>query len=291
MTRRQSFLERILGGESQQARDQRERENRNVEAHVRRHAQRQADLERARAEREQAKADQEQAQARLRADLRDQNESLQFHLRRLTAVLHDREHGLATTPDILGAAFRHGGEAAFTRAVQDDLCASPYPPCLPTRTTVLGYRPESRELVIDRELPRNSVIPPEQEYRIAAGKVLPVPRPIAEIRHLYTQLITRLALRSVSEAFALTPPALVDSVVLNGRVATVDRATGRASHPPLVSVLFGREGFEKLHLDAPGLDPEMCLRSQKALISPNPYELVPLEILLSDDAERYRTIA
>jgi restriction system protein len=291
MARRKSFLERMLGGESQQAKDQRERENRNVEAHVLRQAERRANLERLRVEGEQAKSDQEQVQARLAADLRDQNECLRFHLRRLTDVLRDREQGLATTPEMHAAAFRHSGPAAFVQAVQNDLCASPYPPSLPARTTVLGYRPDARELVIERELPRDSVVPPEQEYRVVKGQILPVPRKTAEVHHLYGQLLARIALRTIAEAFALTPPALVDSVVLNGRVTAADRATGQPIHPHLLSVQFDREVFEEIHLDAPALDPELCLWRNNALISPRPYDLVPVTPLLYYDLERYRTIA
>jgi restriction system protein len=291
MARRKSFLDRMLGGESQQARDQRERESRNVEAHVLRQAQRRADLERLRVKDDQARTDQEQAQARLAADLRDQNECLEFHLRRLTDVLRDREQGLATTSEMHAAAFRHRGAAAFVQAVQDGLCASPYPPSLPARTTVLGYRPDARELIIERELPRVSVVPPEQEYRVVKGRILPVPRNPAEVRHLYGQLLARIALRTIAEAFALTPPGLVASVVLDGRVTAVDQATGRPTHPHLLSVQFDREAFEEIHLDAPALDPELCLRGNNAQISPHPYDLVPVTPLLHHDLERHDTIA
>ena len=287
MVRRKSFLERVLGTESQA----REQEKRNVRAHLLRHARRKAALDRVGAEREQAKAGQEQVQARLTVDLRDQNESLQFHLRRLADVLRDREPGLATTPDIMAAAFRHGGEAAFTRAVQDHLSASPYPSYLLTRTTVLAYRAGARELVIERELPRNSVIPPEQGYRIVKSTILPVPRKAAEVRHLYEQLLARVALRTVAETFALTPPALVDRVVLNGRVTTVDQATGQAVQHHLLNVQFGRERFEDLNLDTPDLDAELCLRRHNALISPDPYDLVPIKPLRDEDPEYDGTVA
>ena len=291
MARRKSFLERMLGTESQQARDQRERENRNVEAHVLRQAQLRENLERRRLEAERAKSDQEQVQARLTADLRDQNESLQFHLRRLTGVLRDRDQGLATTPEMHAAAFRHGGTAAFVEAVQDDLRASPYPPSLSARTTVLGYRSDARELIVERELPRTSVIPPEQEYRIVKGRILPAPRKAAERQQLYGQLLARIALRTLAEAFALTPPGLVDSVLLNGRVTAMDQATGRPVHPYLLSARFDRNAFEKIHLDAAALDPELCLRRNNARLSPHPDDLVPIQPLLPYDLERSPWVA
>jgi restriction system protein len=298
MARRKSFLERMLGGESQQVRELREQEFRNIQAHAARQAQRKkAEQEHAHVPPKpspQAPLAPQPAQVpidpRLAADLRDLNECLQFHLQRLTDVLHDREHGSAATTQALVAAFRGGGAEQFAYAVQDQLSASPCPPCLPARTTVLTYWSDARQVIIERELPRTSVIPPEQEYRVLASTIIPVPRRSEEVRLLYRQLIARIALRTASEAFALTPPALVDSVVLNGRVNTVDRATGRAIHAPLLSVRFGREAFEKLHLDAPTLDPEACLQSQDARLSPSPYDLVPIEPL-SDDLQHYRTIA
>jgi restriction system protein len=294
MARRKSFLERMLGGESQQARDLREQEFRNVQAHAARQAQRKAELERAQFAPKPVPAAhhpvETQIESRLAADLRDQNECLQFHLRRLTDVLHDREPGSAAITQALVTAFRGGGAEQFAYAVQDQLSASPCPPSLPARTTVLAYWSDARQLIIERELPRTSVIPPEREYRVVANTIIPVPRLSEEVRHLYSQLLARIALRTVSEAFALTPPALVDSVVLNGRVNTVDRATGRAAHTPLLSVRFGREAFEKLHLDAPTLDPEACLKTRDARVSPSPYDLVPVQPL-SDDLKHYRTIA
>ena len=295
MARRKSFLERMLGGESQQVRELREQEFRNIQAHAARQAQRK------KAEQEHAhiqpkpgppapQAAGVEIDPRLAADLRDLNECLQFHLQRLTDVLHDREHGSAAVTQALVAAFRSGGAEQFAYAVQDQLSASPCPPCLPARTTVLAYWSDARQVIIERELPRTSVIPPEQEYRVLASTIIPVPRRSEEVRLLYRQLIARIALRTASEAFALTPPALVDSVVLNGRVNTVERGTGRALNVPLLSVRFRREAFERLHLDVPSLDPDACLRSHDARISPSPYDLDPIEPL-SDDLQHYRTIA
>jgi len=83
----------------------------------------------------------------------------------------------------------------------------------------------------------------------------------------------------------------VASVVLNGRVTAVDRATGRPTHPHLLSVQFDREAFEEIHLDAPALDPELCLRRNNALISPHPYDLVPVTPLPHHDLEQYDTMA
>ena len=54
---------------------------------------------------------------------------------------------------------------------------------------------------------------------------------------------------------------------------------------------FLREEFDDLRLDAPELDPELCLRAQNALISPHPHDLVPVKPLLYYDLDRFKTIS
>lgn len=305
MARRKSFLEQMWAG-SEGAKAQRERENRKIEEHVARSAERarartaaadaakqakQADADRVRGEQELARIDRERAQGQLTADLQDRNEGLQYYLRRLSQVLQDRERVPGYVLEEVGESFLRGGADEFGEAVERALSDSRYPSSVGSRTAVLAYRPEVRELIIERELPRTSAIPVEQEYRLVRGEVTSVPRRPAEVRHLYGQLLARVALRTVAEAFALTPAALVDSVVLNGRVTAVDQATGQPVHPHLLSVQFTRRTFAGLHLDAPELDPELCLRRHNAQISPHPHDLVPVKPLLYYDLERYKTIA
>jgi hypothetical protein len=52
-------------------------------------------------------------------------------------------------------------------------------------TVVMAYRPEARELILERELPRADVIPVESQFRIVRGEARPVVRKDAESRHLY----------------------------------------------------------------------------------------------------------
>lgn len=146
-------------------------------------------------------------------------------------------------------------------------------------------------MIIERELPRDGAIPAEQEVRVVKGEARTVPHKPAEARHLYGQLLARIALRTLAEVFANTPATVVDSVVLNGRVTAVDRATGKVINPHLLSVQFLREAFQELNLDAPELDPELCLRAQNALISPHPHDLVPVKPLMYYDLDRDKTIA
>lgn len=243
-----------------------------------------------RAEAERAKAEKEQARVALAESVAVQNTELEERLQQLTGILGARARSPVAATRALEEEFNREGPDAFCAELQAVLTSSPYPMGISGQTAVLGFRPEARELIIERELPRLGVIPLEREFRVVKGEARMVPRKDADVRHLYGQLLARAALRTLAEVFSVTPATLVDSVVLNGRVTAVDKATGKVITPHLLSVQFMREAFEDLNLDEPELDPELCLRAQNALISPHPHDLVPVKPLLYYDIERYKTI-
>ena len=73
-------------------------------------------------------------------------------------------------------------------------------------------------------------------YVKARDDIQALPRKVAEIGKLYEQLVARVALRTLAEAFAVAPVTLVAGIVFNGYVSAKDRATGKAVRPLLISV-------------------------------------------------------
>ena len=67
----------------------------------------------------------------------------------------------------------------------------------------------------------------------------------------------------------------MDAVVFNGIVPATNRATGQAEELHLVSAPASRDTFAGLVLDQ--LDPGSCLKHLKAIVSPHPYDLEPVE--------------
>jgi restriction system protein len=246
---------------------------------------------RRRAEAEQARSEKARARTELEESVTARNEALDARVRELSDVLTDRPARPTLRPPQLEAVFNSEGPEAFCARLQEALEGSTYPAGVPGTTVVMAYRPEARELILERELPRADVIPAEAQFRIVKGEARPVARKDAESRHLYGQLLARTALRTLSETFAETPATLVDSVVLNGWVTAVDKTTGKAITPHLISVQLHRDAFEELVLDSPELDPEACLRANNALISPHPHDLIPVKPLLYYDIDRFKTIS
>ncbi|MFD4627548.1 hypothetical protein [Streptomyces sp. NPDC058475] len=142
-----------------------------------------------------------------------------------------------------------------------------------------AFAPEARELVLEVELPGQVVVPAVTQYRYKASApptVVPQPRKEAECKAMYRDLVARLALRAIAEAFAVSPPPLVDVVAFNGHVHAKDRATGKAIRPCLISLRASRGTFEDLVLDEPELDPVQSLHFLNAIVSQHPYDLEPV---------------
>lgn len=166
--------------------------------------------------------------------------------------------------------------------VSQVLAASRYPDVFPREHRV-AYRARSGQVVIEFELPPRRIVPSVRAFRYVQARdaVEPLPRPEREIRQRYTRLISSLALRTLHEVFSATPPEVVGSVVFNGLVATVDRATGKPVRPYLLSVSAERQAFDDLVLAA--VEPVACLRHLNALTSPDPFDLQAVEPLVSLD--------
>lgn len=154
-----------------------------------------------------------------------------------------------------------------------------------------GYVPESTLLALEWDLPDMTVIPAQAEYRYDRERdaVVAVPRPDREIRLLYQQLVAQLALRALHVAFGSDRYGVVDTVVFNGMVQSVDLSTGRTVRPCLITLRATRAQFEALVLDQ--LDPVACVRHYFAAeVSRHPEELQPVEPVLDFDLADPRTI-
>jgi restriction system protein len=176
--------------------------------------------------------------------------------------------------------------------LRQGLATSTYPEGFPGSSAAL-YRSEARELLMGYELPRQTVIPAETTFRYVKSRdaIQAEPRKPAEIRKLYADLLARITLRTVAEAFDIAPPTLVDGIVFNGYVSAMDRATGKPIRPVLISTHATRDAFAEIRLDEPELDPVLCLRGYlNAVVSPHPYDLEPIRPVVQFDLSKYKFV-
>ena len=171
-------------------------------------------------------------------------------------LLADRNRGLVAHSRGAEAAFNANGPDAFVEAIQQALATSAYPQGL-DGSCAARYIPESRELWVEYELPRQEVISAVTGYRYVRTKDLiqAEPRKPAEVNKLYEKLIGRVALRTLAEVFDVASATLVGGIVFNGYVSAKDRATGKPVRPLLLSVQAMRDAFAEIVLDEPELGP------------------------------------
>lgn len=152
------------------------------------------------------------------------------------------------------------------------LSAGDYPDGFPRRATV-GLDPKSRILVVDYELPGLDAVPAVQSYRydVTLDSYEDVPRPAARRKDLYALVVASVSLRSVWELFEADRTRAIDEIGFNGYVHGVDRVTGEAVRPYLVSMRTTRAEFARLEIAK--TDPIVTIRSIEAAFSTNPAEL------------------
>jgi restriction system protein len=225
-----------------------------------------------------AEAQRIQALAAAQADHRSQIEAAQAK-----AAAYNRD------VDTRRTRFSAGEPDAVEWLIDQVLKSSRYPKGFPARWQV-AYRPENRDVVVEFELPPQQVVPAVREYRYVKTQdvVDPVARPVTEIRQRYARLIACIALRTLNEIFRSTPNEVIEAVVFNGRVRTVDRATGKQARPHLISVEAERSAFDDLVLAE--VDPAACLKHLNALVSPNPFDLEAVESFIAFDLKRFRFV-
>jgi restriction system protein len=147
----------------------------------------------------------------------------------------------------------------------------------------LAYIPESRQLVVEYELPSLDIVPAVREYRYVKTRdeVTTTARPAKEIRDRYVNVVTQVTLRTIHELFEADRAPLIDTIVFNGIVDTVDPATGASIQPCLITLRTTRDEFVPINLAK--VDPVACLQHLNASVSKRPEALAPVRPVLEFD--------
>jgi restriction system protein len=191
--------------------------------------------------------------------------------------------------------FEHDFQAGEPEAVAQFftfvLDSSVYPEGFAHRTRVL-YRPEPKEVVVEFELPPQSLIPVERDYKyvMARDEITSLARPVKEIKDRYARLVAQVALRTIHEVFVYDPTDVAAVVTFNGHLSTKDLATGQPIRPCLISVSAEQKLFRTFVLTE--LDPLACLRKLNALVSNHPYDLEAVRPVVDFEAllTRYKFV-
>jgi restriction system protein len=198
---------------------------------------------------------------------------------RMVAELRARLVAQHAEVEAFKADFRAGKQQAVNQYFALVLEASRYPQGFPQRFR-LAYVPESRQLVVEYELPSYERVPAVSGYKYVktGDKITETSRPAAQRKTLYKSVVAQVTVRTLHELFEADRDGLVETVVYNGHVQTINAATGRTERPCLVTLRTTRDVF--LDRDFSRVDPEACLMDLSASLSKSPAELVPVRPVL-----------
>ncbi len=160
--------------------------------------------------------------------------------------------------------------------------ADQLPGGLPTLANIT-FDAESKQLVIERQLPTIAVIPKATSFRYVkkTDEILPVVRKPTEVKSLYAQVLSQIALRSLRVALAADRGSTVKVFAFNGYVNTIDPQTGKNVSPTLISVVATRASLKEISFN--NVEATSCLRGLKALVSRSAHELEPVRPLVVFD--------
>ncbi len=180
-------------------------------------------------------------------------------------------------------AFQRDLEAGSPEAIVNYftiiLGASSYPDGFPQHAKI-AYVPESKQLVLEYDLPRFEIIPEMSAFKYVKAKdqITTTPRPITQRKTLYTSLVGQVTLRTLYELFDADRKRYIETLVLNGYVESIDKGIGHSVRTCLITLRTSSETFTSLDLSK--VDPQTCLQRLNASVSKSPTELLPVRPVL-----------
>jgi restriction system protein len=169
------------------------------------------------------------------------------------------------------------------------LAASKYPDSFPQDVDV-DYVAGSRTLVVDYTLPCISALPTVKELRliVSRGDLKEVKVSDAWRGRTYDPVLYQIALRSLYELFQADQANAIDSIVFNGWVNSIDKATGKEVSGCMLTVHARKREFMEMNLAK--VDPAACFKKLKGISAARLTALQPVRPILQLNREDSRFV-
>lgn len=170
------------------------------------------------------------------------------------------------------------------------LSNSSYPDFFP-QDFELDYNPENKILIVDYILPHVKDIPTLTEVKYIQSRDEFTKKHLSKTatNKLYDNLIYQLALRTIYELYKADEVDGIASIVYNGIVHSVDKATGQDISPCILSVQANKDEFLAINLAK--VDPKACFRKLKGVASAKLHALSPVPPIIQMDKTDKRFVS
>jgi restriction system protein len=159
------------------------------------------------------------------------------------------------------------------------LVGSQYPDSFP-HDAAIDYVADSRTLVVDYSLPDISAMPTVKEVKVVAarGDLKEVHLSEAWLNRTYDLVLYQIALRSLYELFQADAARVIESIVFNGWVDSIDKATGKEINGCILSIHATKA--ELMDMNLANVDPKACFKKLKGVSAAKLIALQPIRPIL-----------
>jgi restriction system protein len=235
----------------------------------------------------------QQADSAFQQALRNQQKAESARKQKIEEVKKDHQaqvNALQKEIDNCEGEYYKGDARAIAEYCGMVIDRSNYPDDFPEQHRI-AFVPESKQLVVEYQLPHPELVPSVSEYRYVKAKDQIEEKKVhaADVKELYGDVVAAVALRTVHLVVTADVGGFVDVVVFNGFVKAVDPATGKDIRPHLVSVRVTKQQF--MEIDLRKVQLRSCLRNLGAQLTQSPTELVPVRPIIEFDMADKRFVA
>jgi restriction system protein len=170
------------------------------------------------------------------------------------------------------------------------LSNSVYPEFFP-REWDLEYLPDTRVLILDYSLPNIDQLPTLKSVKYVAARDSYSETHLsgAAVAALYDSLLYQISIRTIHELYEADVTDALASVVFNGWVNSVEKATGQEVNACILSLQASKPEFLKINLAA--VDPKACFKQLKGVGSSKLHGLSPVAPILALSKEDKRFVS
>lgn len=178
--------------------------------------------------------------------------------------------------DTLIQGLAYGVEDAIQEYVSVVLGNSAYPESFPVEHD-FTFDSSLRELTLTVLVPAPQVVPAVREYKYVRAKdeITSTALTLKDQKDRYLSAVTQVALRSLHEIFESDRAGRIETITLTVASEAINAGTGLMQRTPLVAAATDRATFTAFDLS--NVVPLATLKHLGALVSTNPFDLVPID--------------
>ncbi len=170
------------------------------------------------------------------------------------------------------------------------LANSEYPDGFP-QDFDLEHISETKILIVDYSLPAPEQLPRLKEVKYVKSKDDFAESFLSdnELNKLYDDAVYQICLRALHELFDSDDINAIAAVSFNGWVKSVDKATGKETNAPILSIQVKKDEFQAINLQ--NVEPKTCFKAMKGIGSSKLHSLTPVAPVLTISREDKRFVA